>query len=293
MAPHIKDTLHNDHHEPLSPTPVHDGLPKQCDRATGGSGVSTARPSRGTRSCRPSNRIGSTASSPPLSRDIEVAPRHQPRGKSVSFSPIVRFKPVKHINDYSDRDFFAIWYVQQDLDDIFDHCVETVRMMVRGDRLMEEDGFSVRGLEYKTPKGARARKESKANAMKIVLEEQERQARTGHEDRDLLARLYRDAAQDTRRVSRLVALKDEEAARPMVQSKSSLLLFRQKKARGGRQAEAMPSPDLLEQDFNSSATSVMDEFSQSWEKCLRQQHSPTKSVVRRVRFGEIPSHFQR
>jgi hypothetical protein len=287
MPPHVKDPLRHDQQGPPSPTIGTDYLAIKCDGVTHrprDSNVVRPPSTDRIRRRRASTHVPSVRSTSPVHRDIDVTPREPRRGRSVSFNPILRFKPVKHINDYSDRDCCSIWLMEEELEDIFDHCVETVKMMVRGELLLEDEGYCPRGLEFKTPAGARARKESKALAMKLVLDEQDRQVRRGIYDPELIATMYRDAATDTRRVSRIMAMKDQEAARPMIQSKSSILLLRQKKGRGELKSDASTKHESSEQDFDISATSVVDEFNLSWENCLRQQRSPSKKAVPRVRF---------
>jgi hypothetical protein len=280
MPPHIRDPLHSNHQGPASPTAVSGNVSTRCDVANYRTWSSSpGRLSDGIKH-RPASFTHTTTTGlvSRFNHDIDVKPREQRRGKSVSFNPILRFKAVKHINDYSDKEYSSLFLTEDDLEDIFDECVENVKMMVRGEILVEEDGYCPRGLEFKTPRGARARKESKANALKLVLDEQELQVSLGYNDTDAIATIYRDAATDTLRVSRIMAMKDEEAARPLLQSKSSVLLLRQKKMRG----------DASEQDFDVSVPNLMEEFNESWENCLRPQKTPTKSAVRRVQFDETP-----
>ncbi|KAG7351110.1 hypothetical protein IV203_010470 [Nitzschia inconspicua] len=230
-----------------------------------------------------------TADSPTSGRRRNPSGENPPSTtKSVRFHSRVRFKNVKHIDDYTDREYFATWYAEEDLQEIFNHCVDTVRKMVNGFVLNEDDGYSPRGLEYKTPTGAKIRKENKARGIRIVLDEQERQRIEGVIDPERLAKLYSDAAADSRRAYRLMAMKDQEEARPILQSKSSLLVMQQKpQLRIQKETE---SCEVLDQEqLHNSATSVLDEFQQSYGNNATESDEPTSPRVRkfRVTFGAV------
>lgn len=184
--------------------------------------------------------------------------------KSVKFHSRVRFKHVKHIDDYSDREYFATWYVEEDLQDIFNHCVDTVRMMVNGFVLDEEKGYSPRGLEYKTPTGAKTRKHNKSRGIRTVLDEQERQRAEGVNDPERLAKLYFESASDSRRAYRLLAMKDQEEARPILQSRSSVVIMRERFQQEKRHKKDKDAAALEQEKLHNSATSVVDEFQQSY-----------------------------
>jgi hypothetical protein len=168
--------------------------------------------------------------------------------KSVSFCPIIRFKTVKHIDDYTDAEFEENWYSQTDLDSVIEECEKTVRMMAKDEAPLAEDGFCKRGLEYQTPKGAQFRKGNKTHAMQKVMEEQNLQKSMGIVDAEYLAELYIDATKTSKRLAQMVGLRDEEETRPLLQSESSLHLLREKR-------------QLRSSSPTSSPTSVVDAFS--------------------------------
>ncbi|KAL3920616.1 MAG: hypothetical protein SGILL_003172 [Bacillariaceae sp.] len=176
--------------------------------------------------------------------------------KSVTFFGRIRFKHVKHIDDYSDKEYFAAWYVEEDLADIFQHCVETVRRMVSGNVLDEEDGFCSRGLEYKTPTGAKTRKANKSKGLRAVLDEQERQRALGINDPERISKLYHKCGADSRTAYRLLAMKDQEEARPILQSKCSIAVTKDK-----QRSETPPKRK------SNSATGVIDEMYQTLRRC--------------------------
>jgi hypothetical protein len=206
--------------------------------------------------------------------------------RTVKFHSRVRFKHIKHIDDYSDREYFATWYVEEDLQEIFDHCVDTVRKMVHGEILAEKNGYCPRGLEYKTPTGAKTRKQNKSKGIRIVLEEQERQRAEGINDPERLAKLYYKSAVDSRRAYRLLAMQDQEEARPILQSKSSVMVLREK----FQQQQKLKQRTDNNEKLHESATSVLDEFQQSYQPSTEDENDDSASVdvcEYRVTFGPV------
>jgi hypothetical protein len=170
--------------------------------------------------------------------------------KSVSFCSIVRFKTVKHIKNYTDAEFEETWYSQTDRDSINEECEKTVRMMAKDEdeALLAEYGFCKRGLEYQTRKGAKFRKRNKVHAEQKVMEEQNLQKNMGMVDAEYLAELYIDATMHSKRLARMMGLRDEEETRPLLLSNSSLHLLREKR-------------HLRSSTPTSSPTSVVNAFS--------------------------------
>lgn len=247
--------------------------------------------------------------------DIVVGGREGSHGKAVSFSPLIRYKQMKHINDYSDEEFFATWLVEDELRGILKQCAQTVKMMVRGEPVVEADGFCSRGLEYKTPVGSRGRKENKSKAMKAVLAEQQRQRAKGVWQPKRLSKIYREVSNHPRRTARLMAVKDEEAAMPLLQTKSSIVLMRRDQDRhlptraltftsmysDKDKADKSTIPtrrregETAEEEFRNRISEVVDELDQSWKGLtLRSPATQKKHEIhandsgsRRVAFGQI------
>ena len=158
--------------------------------------------------------------------------------KSVHFAPLVKKKTIKHYKDFSDEEFSLTWLTSEELHGILQDCIKTVKMMVRGELILEDvDGLCVRGLEFKTPEGSRERKANKARGFQAVLTEQAVKKSKGggggganananasaisgrrqQQQQDSLplrlSMLYRDATRHVRRRARAMAQKDEQAAR--------------------------------------------------------------------------------
>jgi hypothetical protein len=123
---------------------------------------------------------------------------------------------VKHITDFTDAEFEDRWYSQTYLHFIKKECAKTVRMMVKEEVLLEEDGFCKRGLEYKTPKGAKFRKGNKVCAIQKVMEEQNLQKNMGMEDAEYLAEVYIDVTKTHKQLALMMGLRDEEETHPLL-----------------------------------------------------------------------------
>jgi len=215
--------------------------------------------------------------------------------KSVSFYSRVKFKHIKHIDDFTDKEYFSTWFVEEDLEEIFNHCVETVRKMVNGCPLYEDEGYCARGLEYKTPTGAKARKENKNRGLNIVLDEQDLQRSLGIYNPDRIARRYYEAGANSRRAYRILAMQDHLAARPILQSKSSIVILREQREQDNNDGDdtehsSNQNTTKVTDTLNRSATSVVEEFNLSsceLENDHQEQFYSPRKGVRRVRFGTV------
>ena len=162
-------------------------------------------------------------------RDIAVAPREDCSRKFVTFAPIIRFKTVKHINDYSEREIKATWYTEEDLEDVIAECITTVRKMVKKEGF-DERVFCERGLEYKTPSGAKFRKKNKVSSIQIVIDEQRLQKSMGMEDPEYLAEIYSDACKNSKRLAHLMAVRDAKDVGPLTETRSPTPMMMRKRA---------------------------------------------------------------
>jgi hypothetical protein len=180
----------------------------------------------------------------------------------VTFKRIIRYKTVQHSESYTKEELQATWYSEEDFKKIFSECVSTVRKMVHLRPILEEEGFTLRGLEYKTPKGAKFRRANKARSTHKVMEEHKLQKSLGMEDPEYLAEVCSEASKNSRRLAHVVALRDEQEARPLLQSKSSLMILREKKERR-----------------YSSATSVINECNESYSSSEGSTVDPCEKMV--------------
>jgi hypothetical protein len=185
-----------------------------------------------------------------------VAPRYLK--KTVCFTPIIRYISVSHRDDYTPEEVEAIWCSEAELKIVFQECVTTVRKMVNREPVLLEEGLCSRGLEYKTPSGAKFRRGNKAKATQTVITEQRLQKSMGMEDPEYLAEVFREATKNSRHLAHLMALRDEEESRPLLQSKSSLMMLREKKQR--RYSSPTSSPTCVADGCDESLTRGSNEY---------------------------------
>jgi hypothetical protein len=194
-----------------------------------------SRPSRGSGPRIP-RRASSAAEAPPLQQkdqDQEQAPsspssssKRRPRGGSGSGSGKQRPKgPVKvstgeptiydvpHHSQYTTDEINSIWFTKLEIDRTISECKETVQCMQDGIPFLEDDdqAFTTRGLEYMTAGGFDITTSS-LDAVKLVLEEQERQRQDdeydGAPDPLALADAIQGISMHRLRIAHLAAMKD-------------------------------------------------------------------------------------
>ena len=87
---------------------------------------------------------------------------------------------------------------------------------MKGEEVEETNYQSIRGLEYRTRKGAVRRQHNKLEAISAVLDEQDRQYNEGLFNEELLAEVYRSCASHCQDEAYILALKDEATARDLL-----------------------------------------------------------------------------
>ena len=139
----------------------------------------------------------------------------------VSFCNDVRVYRHIHLNDMEESERIDCWYSQDELKTIKAECNRTVRLVARGAISPYEDFVSsssstatstFRGLEFRTPDGASARRANKENAWDKVLDEQESQYLTGNFDDDAIARIYHEVSKHCQEAAHLLGLTDAYAS---------------------------------------------------------------------------------
>jgi hypothetical protein len=111
-------------------------------------------------------------------------PHHQK--KKLTWNHKVQKKRHPRIADYTPDEIESVWYTENDTKIILAIAKVTVKMMMRGEPCDEID-YCSRGLEGKTPEGAKRRQYNKLKVRKALLEEQEMQRAEGFEDVEQLA----------------------------------------------------------------------------------------------------------
>ena len=121
--------------------------------------------------------------------------------------------PIPHINDMCDEEVHAIWYEKVDYDKIKQDIIPIVKRVMKGEKIEETNELTIRGLEYRTRKGAIRRQHNKVEAITAVLDEQDRQIELDIFDAELISNVYLDCAAHCLVEAQQLASGDETFAR--------------------------------------------------------------------------------
>eukprot|EP00934_Nitzschia_sp_Nitz4_P003202 Nitzschia sp. Nitz4//scaffold106_size73319//19329//19883//NITZ4_005730-RA/size73319-processed-gene-0.66-mRNA-1//-1//CDS//3329532502//3192//frame0 len=136
----------------------------------------------------------------------------------VTFAKRVRIKKIRSYTLYSDQERDAVWYDEEEYAEIKKRCLQSIRMMMRGD-MPENDEFCSRGLEVRTKNNARARKELRLKASCLVLEEQDIQMDMGITDDERIREIYLYSAGDAHSRAHFYGLRDAKAAQEYLEAR--------------------------------------------------------------------------
>jgi hypothetical protein len=121
---------------------------------------------------------------------------------------------VPHIDDLSDDEVRATWYEAKDYEDIKMALIPIIRKMMKGEYIEENYRQTVRGLEYRTKKGAIRRQHNKVEAITALMDEQDRQWETyGYASDESLRDAYLEISTRCQQEAHELALGDVEPAR--------------------------------------------------------------------------------
>eukprot|EP00540_Astrosyne_radiata_P015241 CAMPEP_0116843118 /NCGR_PEP_ID=MMETSP0418-20121206/11906_1 /TAXON_ID=1158023 /ORGANISM="Astrosyne radiata, Strain 13vi08-1A" /LENGTH=179 /DNA_ID=CAMNT_0004473827 /DNA_START=60 /DNA_END=599 /DNA_ORIENTATION=- len=125
-----------------------------------------------------------------LAKPITPQPPTGADGKSkVQFASKVRLVRIEHINEMIHEQVSEIWYSSAEFMEIRtknDRCLE---LLTTG-KAVEDEDHTMRGLECRTQAGYERRRRNKRNALYAVLDEQERQRKSGTLDPEVIAGVY-------------------------------------------------------------------------------------------------------
>jgi hypothetical protein len=102
--------------------------------------------------------------------------------------------PIPHIRDLEDEEVAAVWYEKKEYDAMKKKIIPTLRKMIKGEKIEENNKQSGRGLEYRTRQGCYQRQENKRQAMAVAMDEQKRQRDECIQDDERLSEAYRNAS---------------------------------------------------------------------------------------------------
>jgi hypothetical protein len=129
--------------------------------------------------------------------------------RSVSFAKNFDVKEVPHLRDVTPEELQAAWYTAEDFDKIKKSMIVTIRLMMAGKPIGHHQ--CVRGLEFRTPSGAKTRKQNKLNALTAVWTEQVSQWNENKTDEFAISFVYQQQSQKCREQARRFGCHDEKA----------------------------------------------------------------------------------
>jgi hypothetical protein len=131
-------------------------------------------------------------------------------GASVTFEQHVDVQEVPHWRDLPSDEVSAIWYNGEDFESIKRSLVVTLRLMIANKPVGSDQ--CTRGLEFRTPHGAKYRKKNKLEALTAVWNEQVVQWKDDVTDDEAIRRVYLEQSEKCRETARKFGLHDEKAA---------------------------------------------------------------------------------
>jgi hypothetical protein len=133
-------------------------------------------------------------------------PLHEqaPARKNVSFAAAVETYSIIHITDYSSEEVSASWYNREELRNIKAEGKTVANSSDSDDHL--------RGLEARTPAGARRKRNNRIDARAAVFFEQDIQEEDGYSDPDVIADAYFDCSERCQLEAQMLALRDQKEA---------------------------------------------------------------------------------
>lgn len=131
---------------------------------------------------------------------------------------------IPHIDDFDEDTIRAVWYEKAEYDTMKVGFVATIKKMMRGEPIKENNESTIRGLEFRTRKGALRRQHNKLAAITAVLDEQDRQFNDGTFDEERLAEIYRSSGSHCQDSAQAMGLKDQEMMIEMLAEAEAVLV---------------------------------------------------------------------
>ena len=132
--------------------------------------------------------------------------------RRVSFLKRVTIKKIRSHKLYSVAEREFTWHSEEEYLAIKKGCIRTLRQMM-SPGFQEDDEFCPRGLEVRTKEAATARKEIRAMATLMVLDEQELQTEWGEKNDDRIREVYVGLSQEAHYRAHFRGLGDENVAK--------------------------------------------------------------------------------
>jgi hypothetical protein len=129
----------------------------------------------------------------------------------VTFDSDVDVHEIPHLRDISKEEIAATWYNNEDFEEIKRAIVTTLRLMI-AKKPIGSDQCS-RGLEFRTPMGAKLRKKNKLEALTAVWNAQVAQWKDNITDDEAIRMVYLEQSLKCREVAIKFGVQDEKAVR--------------------------------------------------------------------------------
>mmetsp|Transcript_33584 Transcript_33584/g.56189 ORF Transcript_33584/g.56189 Transcript_33584/m.56189 type:complete len:224 (-) Transcript_33584:105-776(-) len=137
--------------------------------------------------------------------------RRRDGDRFVTFVQSVDVKEVPHLKDLPQEEKNATWYTNADFEVIKRSIILTLRLMVAKKPVGSDQ--CTRGLEFRTPGGAKFRKQNKLEALTAVWNEQVAQWKDNVTDEEAIRRVYLEQSLKCRETAIKFGLHDENAVR--------------------------------------------------------------------------------
>lgn len=132
--------------------------------------------------------------------------------KQIRFGKRVKVKKIRSYKIFSDDEYHAVWYTEEEYTEIKKGCVRTLRQMMNAD-FREDENFCPRGLEVRTKDASSARKEVRGMATQMVIEEQHLQTEWGVKNEERIRKCYQEVSQEAHKLAHYRALTDAKVAK--------------------------------------------------------------------------------
>jgi hypothetical protein len=140
-------------------------------------------------------------------------------GAFVSFEQHVDVQEVPHLRDLPPDQVAEVWYNGEDFETIKKSLVVTLRLMIANKPVGSDQ--CTRGLEFRTPHGAKYRKKNKVEALTAVWNEQVAQWKDNVTDDEAIRRVYIEQSTKCCETAKKFGLHDEKAVQKYLGEDSS------------------------------------------------------------------------
>jgi hypothetical protein len=129
----------------------------------------------------------------------------------VRFNAHIDVREVPRLKDLPEGEVGVTWYTPVEFDRIKESLITTVRLMMAKKPIGND--YCVRGLEFRTPAGAKMRKQNKLKSLTAVWNEQVAQWKKDRTDEEAICFVYQQENHECRTVALRLGLQDEKEAR--------------------------------------------------------------------------------